>query len=120
MLSQEHHKSCAVHGGDGFAFVLHSNQDGARALGGDGQELGYGGISNALAVEFDMWTNVDTQGSNDMFHDHIAIHSASTEPINSKADTMLGDFRPYNLADGKIHHAVSSTYPTWRKSIWVP
>lgn len=50
-FSQNVHKSCTVHGGDGFAFVLHGDPAEASALGGDGEQLGYGGISNSLAVE---------------------------------------------------------------------
>jgi len=105
MVSGKHHISCAVHGGDGFAFVIHSDENGAMAIGGDGQELGYGGIANSLAIEFDMWTNVDTQGSDDLFHDHISIHSASKGINTSKASAMIGNWRPVDLADGQIHRA---------------
>lgn len=89
-------------GGDGFAFVVHSDRNGANAIGGDGQELGYGGIENSLAIEFDTWTNTQ-QGSNDLFYDHISIHSASQGINTSNAKTMLGYWRPVDLADGKIH-----------------
>lgn len=51
-FSQHLHKSCAVHGGDGFAFVIHGDPADSAALGGDGEHLGYGGISNSLAIEF--------------------------------------------------------------------
>ena len=105
MASQKHHKSCAVHGGDGFAFVIHSDKSGANAIGGDGQHLGYGGIGNSLAVEFDTWTNVETQGSNDLFEDHISIHSASRGVNIADASTMIGNWRPVDLADGKVHRA---------------
>jgi hypothetical protein len=105
MASRTLHRSCAVLGGDGFAFLIHSDSNGASAIGGDGQDLGYGGIENSLAIEFDTWTNVDTQGSNDLYHDHISIHSASTGINSSKAKTQLGHWRPTELADGKIHRA---------------
>ena len=99
------YRSCAVHGGDGFAFVIHGDPRNVSAIGGDGQDLGYGGISNSLAVEFDMWTNVDTQGSDDIFFDHVSIHSDSVRPNSSNASTALGYWRQTNLADGKIHSA---------------
>ena len=103
-FSLKHHRSCAVHGGDGFAFVIHANDKNATgAIGGDGQDLGYGGISNSIAVEFDMWTNVDTQGSNDIFHDHVSIHSASVHPNSPEASTALGYSRAADLADGNVH-----------------
>jgi hypothetical protein len=103
MSSLKHHRSCAVHGGDGLAFVIHSDPSGYNALGDDGQGLGYAGISNSLAVEFDMWTNVDTQGSDDVFADHISIHSASTGVNSDRSATKLGNSRAVELADGRIH-----------------
>lgn len=99
------HRACAVHGGDGFAFVIHGDPADALALGGDGEHLGYGGISNSLAVEFDTWTNVDTQ-SDDVFQDHISIHSGGARlPNSSNQSTSLGYWRPYDIADGKVHKA---------------
>lgn len=102
--STKQHRSCAVHGGDGFAFVIHGAPEEATALGGDGEQLGYGGIRNSLAVEFDTWTNVDTQGSDDVFTDHISIHSAGPLLANSaNQSTALGYWRPHSIADGKVH-----------------
>ena len=94
-----------MHGGDGLAFVIHSDKAGAHALGSDGQGLGYAGISNSLAIEFDTWTNVNTQGSDDFFYDHISIHSASAGRNSDKSSTKLGHSRAVDLADGKIHTA---------------
>lgn len=102
--STKQHRACAVHGGDGFAFVIHGAPEEAAALGGDGEQLGYGGIRNSLAVEFDTWTNVDTQGSDDVFTDHISIHSAG--PVlanNANQSTALGYWRQHSIADGKVH-----------------
>ncbi len=101
--AHEHYRSCAVHGGDGFAFVIHGDKNETSALGENGQELGYGGISNSLAIEFDMWTNVKTQGSDDFFFDHISIHSGSTKINSSGSKTSLGYARPVDLADGERH-----------------
>ena len=44
-------------GADGLAFVLQAN--GTDVLGGGGGNIGYGGISKSLAVEFDTWQNGD-------------------------------------------------------------
>lgn len=106
VFSTKQHRSCAVHGGDGFAFVIHGSPEEASALGGDGDQLGYGGIANSIAIEFDTWTNVDTQGSDDVFQDHISIHSAGPMLANNaNQSTALGYWRPHNIADGKIHRA---------------
>lgn len=45
--AQFEHESCAVHGGDGFAFVIHGDPADETALGRDGGDIGYGGISNS-------------------------------------------------------------------------
>ncbi len=105
-FSTQQHRSCAVHGGDGFAFVIHGDPQDDSALGGDGEHLGYGGISNSLAVEFDSWTNVDTQQSDDVFQDHISIHSGGPfSPNSSNETTALGYWRATDVADGKVHTA---------------
>lgn len=46
---------CRSRGGDGIAFVI-QEQD-PRALGAGGAGLGYTGIENSLAVEFDTFYN---------------------------------------------------------------
>jgi hypothetical protein len=90
---KQQHRSCAVHGGDGFAFVIHGDPKGSSALGGDGMQLGYGGIPNSLAIEFDTLTNVD-----------ISIHSAGPMlPNNANKSTALGFWRGHSIADGKVH-----------------
>lgn len=105
-FSLKHHKSCAVHGGDGFAFVIHGDPADSSALGGDGENLGYGGLLNSLAIEFDTWTNVGTQQSDDIFQDHISIHSGGPMlPNSSNETTSLGYWRPYDIADGKVRRA---------------
>ena len=103
-FSTEQHKSCALHGGDGFAFVIHGAPEEANSIGGDGEQLGYGGIRNSLAIEFDTWTNTDTQGSDDVFTDHISIHSGGPLLVNSSNQTTaLGYWRQHAVADGKVH-----------------
>jgi hypothetical protein len=67
----------------------------------DGEHLGYGGISNSLAVEFDTWTNVDTQQSDDVYQDHISVHYGGS----SNRSTSLGYWRPHDIADGRVHAA---------------
>lgn len=41
-------------GADGLAFVIQSNSNSVGGLGGG---IGYGGINNSLAIEFDTWGN---------------------------------------------------------------
>lgn len=96
------HKSCAVHGGDGFAFVVHGHPDGTAALGAGGAELGYGGLQNSLAVDFDTWFNAD---GGDLLGDHISVRSLGPAKPNSATDgaSRLSLSKPAELADGKVH-----------------
>ena len=74
------YESCAVHGGDGFAFVIHRDRNETAAIGNPGRELGYGGIANSLAVEFDTWYNPDTNTTTtgvDMIVDHVSLEWVS-------------------------------------------
>ena len=99
------HRSCAVPGGDGFAFVIHADGRDTAAIGHDGEDLGYGGMNNSLAIEFDLWTNVESQqDSDDWFVDHISIHSGSTGRNSPGEGTALGyPIAAPDLADGKVH-----------------
>jgi len=81
-------------GGDGFVFVLHSNPEGAQALGGFGGDLGYHdsarppGVSPSIAVEFDTFQNpfdpagehvgIDTNGSTTSLVTAPAVLSGSS------------------------------------------
>lgn len=103
------HKACAVHGGDGFAFVIHGDQDELETLGNGAQQMGYGGIENALAIEFDTWYNPDM---GDLFSDHVSIHSAGPLKENDAGEsTQLGLAKLYSLADGKEHLVRVRYYP---------
>ncbi|KAF0694166.1 Aste57867_14926 [Aphanomyces stellatus] len=66
-------------GGDGLAFVV-QNQAAQPAMGRGGQELGYGGISNALSVEFDTTYNPD---AHDVYENHISVHTRGAAQPNS-------------------------------------
>ena len=49
---------------------------------------------------------MDTQQSDDVFQDHISIHSGGPfSPNSSNRSSSLGYWRPYDIADGKVHAA---------------
>ena len=121
LSSNRLHRSCAVHGGDGFAFVIHVDGRDTAAIGHDGEDLGYGGMNNSLAIEFDLWTNVASQqNSDDLFADHISIHSGSEGRNNPGEGTALGyAAAAADLADGKVHR-VSIVYLPYVEQAYFP
>ncbi|HIK10929.1 MAG TPA: SBBP repeat-containing protein [Oscillatoriaceae cyanobacterium M33_DOE_052] len=87
-------------GGDGFAFVIQNSS--ATAIGGGGGTLGYSGIYNSLAVEFDTYDN-DEPGTHDPSGNHLSVHTGGTGR-NSVGITPLGvtSMIP-NMSDGEVH-----------------
>lgn len=77
------HSHCRSRGGDGLAFVVQN--DHAIALGGGGNALGYGGIRNSLAVEFDSWYNHELL---DAYENHVSVHVSSTDSDDGAEETQ--------------------------------
>lgn len=72
------HSTCSSIGGDGFAFVIQN--DSIDSLGKQGMGLGYDGIRNALAVEFDTYYNFETL---DVYRNHVSVHTGGQYQISS-------------------------------------
>lgn len=91
--------TCTRRGGDGFAFVVQNY--GPRALGLGGGNLGYGGISNAFAVEFDTWFDAELK---DPYENHLAILTRGTGELRAEHNNQLGICLDVpDLADGEGH-----------------
>ncbi|CAO3629270.1 unnamed protein product [Cunninghamella blakesleeana] len=75
-------------GADGLAFVLQANDH--PRLGEGGCELGYGGIPNSLAIEFDTYDSSDR--CEDPSPNHISVHGKTPSYIGNSAhhDHSLG------------------------------
>jgi glucose/arabinose dehydrogenase len=56
-------------GADGFTFVLQNDSRGTSAIGASGGGVGYQGINNSLAIEFDTYKN----GNNDPNDNHLSL-----------------------------------------------
>ena len=95
------HTRCRSRGADGFAFVI-QNEDGL-ALGRGGMDLGYGGIANGVAVEFDTYFNYEIL---DPYENHIAIISEGwRHELTSNHSSSFGDVvDPPDLAN-QVHTA---------------
>jgi gliding motility-associated-like protein len=86
---------CDNTGGEGVAFVL---QSGAWTLGSNGAGIGYQGIANSLAIEFDTRDN-QAAGENmfgDNSADHVAIQ-ANGSIDHLSANNLLGFGTLYNI-----------------------
>ena len=73
---------------DGTAFVLQNDARGAAALGGAGGPIGYGGVTNSVAVEFNLYTSrgvgyaFATNGGTGSYTSASPVNIASGDPID--------------------------------------
>lgn len=84
---------------DGMAFVI--QRDAVNALGPSGQDLGYGGIANSIAVEIDTF---DNPVNSDPSANHISVHTRGAAANSSNHDSSLGSTSlVLDLNDGVAH-----------------
>jgi len=94
---------------DGFTFMVQNNVSGTSALGAPGIGIGYSGITQSVAVEFDTFCNGENSGcySQGIVHDpngnHISVH------VNGNVDEPSGSLGSSTaipvLDDSTIHTA---------------
>lgn len=70
-LSLDYYFGNNIGGADGNTFTFQPSS--STACGGNGGQLGAGGIPNALSIEFDTYDNDDPAHIYDMICDHIAV-----------------------------------------------
>lgn len=94
----------AVFGGsDGFTFIIQNSLAGASALGGGGIGIGYDGIPNSVAVEFDTFDDAFL-GNGDQNGNHISVHTLGTAPNSQNESASIGVTTSIpNMKDGQIH-----------------
>src|SRR5918999_1502671 len=94
-------------GADGFAFVVQNTS--GLALGDGGSGIGYNGIANSLAVEFDTLQNPPEEFGGqlgDPNNNHISVQSRGTLPNSADPTFSLGSTTTIPLlADGNVHRA---------------
>src|ERR671915_94931 len=100
-------------GADGFAFVI-QNASGL-ALGEGGGGIGYSGIANSLAVEFDTLHNPPEEFGGELGDpndNHISVQSRGTLPNSANPTFSLGSTTTVPLlADGNVHRAKVAYVP---------
>jgi hypothetical protein len=94
-------------GADGFAFVIQNTSGLALGDGGDG--IGYNGIANSLAVEFDTLQNPPDEFGGELGDpndNHISVQSLGLLPNSADPVFSLGSTTTVPLlADGNVHTA---------------
>ncbi len=83
-------------GGDGFAFVIHNQ--GVESLGGDGDNIGYKNIPNALVIEFDTHKDADDKTRNQVALMHY-------DPVRNTYTREATVHEIRELNNGKEHFA---------------
>ncbi|MBC8757722.1 CUB protein, partial [Kordia sp. YSTF-M3] len=90
-----------ANGADGITFIIKNTA--TPEIGSPGGGMGYEGINNSLAVEFDTWQNNDL---GDPFFDHLAIVSSGNNNHNN-ATNLAGPIQASatttNIEDGIEH-----------------
>jgi len=84
---------------DGLAFVIQNapapiegpNTGGLAALGQAGGAIGYDGIPNSLAVEFDTYNNAGPGPNNDPNANHVGVQSCGTNPNSADHNATYND-----------------------------
>ena len=112
---QIHNPTTCCAPGDGFAFIIqNSNQtsqlmgasgSGLTALGAGNGGLGYSGINNSVAVEFDILDNPWDPNSN-----HTAVQSCGTQfntPVHLPGDYTLGN--DHNVTSCLLNQAINTS-----------
>jgi uncharacterized repeat protein (TIGR01451 family) len=95
---------------DGIAFVIQNSPAGTTALGGGGGGIGYQGIENSLAIEFDTFANPtdpEYPGDNQppVAANHVAIQScgmAANTAVHQACELGLATTHVH-MADGNPH-----------------
>jgi hypothetical protein len=86
-------------GGDGFAFVIQNTSD--VALGAGASSIGYSGIANSIAVEFDTTQNPPEEFGGmpgDPNANHLSVQSRGTFPNSADPTYSLGTTTTTNQA----------------------
>lgn len=104
-------------GADGFAFVIQNASPTALGLYASG--IGYFGITNSVAIEFDMWHNKPSYCEPN--GNHIAVQTLGADgnhpehcedPDGAFANPTLGIATPaYNMSDGAIYNVLIHYMP---------
>ena len=87
-------------GADGFTFMLQNDDRALGAIGGKGGGLGYRGIENSLAIEFDSFQNIKWESDNN----HVSILQNGNVRADLATATAAVDFNGGGLLNAWIDY----------------
>ena len=101
-------------GADGFAFIVQNYE--APYLSNGHATLGYDGLPNSLAIEFDTFQNTDVS---DPSHSHISVHTNGTGPNSWDEAFSLGSFSTATYIDDAATHTAKIGYTPGTLSVFL-
>jgi uncharacterized protein YjiK len=101
-------------GSDGFVFLIQNSTP--TFLAGGGGTLGYYGLPNSLAVEFDTFQNSEVS---DPSGSHISVHTNGTGPNDWRESLSLGSYNTNPIMDDAQVHTAKITYAQKTLSIFL-
>lgn len=108
---------CYEKGADGFALVFtgseshkSSGPSASGFVGQPGKQLGYGGMENSLAIEFDTWWNEDFEKNVGM-SPHISIHTRGNLPNSADHSYSLASMPVPRLGNSLVKTVIVKYTP---------
>lgn len=104
-------------GADGFTFIIQN--EGLEAYGSRGSAMGYGGISNAVVIEFDIYQN---ENYNDPNGNHISVHAkADKGAVHAEENYSIGSTTavPELISNETQHHSARIVYTPGLLEIYI-
>jgi len=95
------YSNCHDHGADGMAFVIRGIS--SPPVGHHGKDLGYSGINNSIAIEFDTWSNSDMEPK---------MGGAGHVSINTRGHLQNNASHKYSLAAAPLQKLRNSLVKT--------
>jgi hypothetical protein len=84
---------------DGLSFIMQTDPRGASARGASGGGLGYTGISNSIAVKFDIWNSASHRSSTGIYFD-----GEPPDSVAGRARSIFMDTDPNNVINFNNGH----------------
>jgi len=101
-------------GSDGFVFLIQNSAP--TYLSGGGGTLGYYGLQNSLAIEFDTFQNSEV---GDPSGSHISVHTNGTGPNDWSESLSLGSYNTNPIMDDANVHTAKIAYTAGTLSIYL-